>query len=92
MLVNAPPPRIDEHLLPDRIRDMSLRTIPPNGIDLQTVVGDYERSLIETALRQTGGNQTRAGRLLGLRVQTLNAKLKRFAELNNPITLSSDVD
>jgi len=28
-----------------------------NGIDLPTVIRDYERSLIETALRQTGGNQ-----------------------------------
>jgi len=43
-------------------------------------------------LRQTGGNQTKAGRLLGLRVQTLNMKLKRFAELNKPIIISSEVD
>jgi len=85
MLVNAPPPRIDEKLLPDRIRYASLRAIPPSGIDLTTEVDDYERSLIETALRQTGGNQTKAGRLLGLRVQTLNMKLKRFAELKKPI-------
>src|SRR5262249_26387332 len=92
MLVNAPPPRIDEHQLPDRIRYWSLRTISPSGIDLPTVVGDYERSLIETALRQTGGNQTKAGRLLGLRVQTLNMKLKRFAELNKPIIISSEED
>jgi DNA-binding NtrC family response regulator len=92
MIVNAPPPRIDENLLPDRIRYASLRTIPPTGIDLSTVVDDYERSLIETALRQTGGSQTKAGRLLGLRVQTLNMKLKRFAELNKPIILSSLVD
>jgi len=92
MLVHAPPPRIDEHLLPDRIRYSSLRTIQPSGIDLPTVVGDYERSLIETALRQTGGNQTKAGRLLGLRVQTLNMKLKRFAELNKPIIISSEED
>ncbi len=56
------------------------------------VVDDYERSLIETALRQTAGNQTKAGRLLGLRVQTLDMKLKRFAELNKPITLSAQVD
>jgi len=92
MLANAPPPRIDENLLPDRIRYASLQTIPPSGIDLPTVVVDYERRLIETALRQTGGNQTKAGRLLGLRVQTLNMKLKRFAELNKPIILSSEVD
>jgi DNA-binding NtrC family response regulator len=92
MLANAPPPEIDENLLPERVRYASLRTIPPTGIDLSAVVDDYERSLIETALRQTAGNQTKAGRLLGLRVQTLNMKLKRFAELNKPITLSSQTD
>jgi hypothetical protein len=30
--------------------------------------------------------------LLGLRVQTLNMKLKRLAELNKPIILSSLMD
>ncbi|MCI0391840.1 MAG: sigma 54-interacting transcriptional regulator [Acidobacteria bacterium] len=90
MLVYAPPLRIEENMLPDRVCYSSFRTIPPSGIDLPTVVGDYERSLIETALRQTGGNQTKAGQLLGLRVQTLNMKLKRFAELNKPIILPSE--
>jgi len=33
-------------------------------------------------LRQTSGSQTKAARLLGLKMQTLNMKLKRFAELD----------
>ncbi len=78
---------IDESLLPDRIRYATLRTIPASGIDLPGVVDDYERSLLETAMRQTGGNQTKAAQLLGLRVQTLNMKLKRYAELNRPIVI-----
>jgi DNA-binding protein Fis len=44
------------------------------------MVDNYEWGLIETALRQTGGNQTKAAQLLGLRVQTLNMKLKRYGE------------
>ncbi|HKC87411.1 MAG TPA: sigma 54-interacting transcriptional regulator [Blastocatellia bacterium] len=85
-IANTPPPRIDETLLPDRVRHATLRAIPPDGVDLPRIVADYERSIIETALRQTSGNQTKAARLLGLRVQTLNMKLKRFAELNRPLT------
>jgi DNA-binding protein Fis len=50
-------------------------------------VDDFERGLIETALRQTNGNQTKASQLLGLRVQTLNMKLKRFAEQNQEIKI-----
>jgi DNA-binding NtrC family response regulator len=83
-IANTPPPRIDEKLLPDRVRHAMLRAIPPDGVDLPRIVDDYERSIIETALRQTSGNQTNAARLLGLRVQTLNMKLKRFAELTMP--------
>src|SRR5215475_10798915 len=85
-IANAPPPRIDETLLPGRVRHATLRVIPPDGVDLPRIVDDYERSIIETALRQTSGNQTKAAQLLGLRVQTLNMKLKRFAELNRPFT------
>ena len=74
------PQRLDESLLPPRVRHAMLKSIPPEGIHLPEIVDDFERSLIDTALRQAGGSQTRASRLLGLRVQTLNMKLKRFAE------------
>src|SRR5215510_10309527 len=85
-IANKPPPRVDETLLPGRVRHATLRVIPPDGVDLPRIVDNYERSIIETALRQTSGNQTKAAQLLGLRVQTLNMKLKRFAELNRPLT------
>jgi DNA-binding NtrC family response regulator len=38
----------------------------------------YEISLIQNALTQTGGNQSRAARLLGLPITTLNSKIKKF--------------
>jgi DNA-binding NtrC family response regulator len=79
--INATQPQqIDETLLPSRIRYAALKSIPSSGIDLPQLVDDFERGLIETALRQTNNNQTRAAALLGLRVQTLNMKLKRFKE------------
>ena len=76
----TPPPQIDDSLLPARLRYATLRSIPTHGVDLPQLVDDFEWALIDTALKQTGGNQTRASKLLGLRVQTLNMKLKRFAE------------
>lgn len=77
---NTKPQQIDESLLPSRVRYSALKSIPTTGIDLPQMVDDFERRLIETALRQTGNNQTKASALLGLRVQTLNMKLKRFKE------------
>ena len=38
----------------------------------------YEIRLIRSALVQTGGNQSRAARLLGLPITTLNSKIKKF--------------
>src|SRR5262245_27694547 len=88
-ITRLPPQQVDESALPSRIRYARLKSIPPDGIDLPQIVDDFERELIATALQQSGGSQTRASRLLGLRVQTLNMKLKRFAELNKPIVHSS---
>ena len=86
----TPPHSIDETLLPTRVRYATLKAIPSNGIDLPHLVDDFERGLIETALRQTNGNQTKASQLLGLRVQTLNMKLKRFAEQNQEIKIKGN--
>ncbi|HZS06189.1 MAG TPA: sigma 54-interacting transcriptional regulator [Blastocatellia bacterium] len=72
------PREVDPELLPARIRRATLQAIPTEGIDLPHLVDEFERELIETALRQTGGHQVKAAKLLGLRVQTLNMKLKRL--------------
>jgi len=79
-ITGTKPQQIDESLLPSRVRYAALKAIPTTGIDLPQMVDDFERNLIETALRQTHNNQTKASALLGLRVQTLNMKLKRFKE------------
>lgn len=52
---------------------------------LQEEVQRYEIELIKQALHRTRGNQRRAARLLGVKVTTLNCKIKRFG-----ITLSEN--
>lgn len=55
-----------------------------NGIDLQAEVRRFESELIRSALIQTGGCQRQAARLLGTKVSTLNAKIKRYKiEISN---------
>jgi DNA-binding NtrC family response regulator len=80
-----PPQQVDESTLPSRIRYAHLKSIPPDGVDLPQIVDDFERGLIATALDQSGGSQTKASKLLGLRVQTLNMKLKRYADQQRPL-------
>jgi two-component system nitrogen regulation response regulator GlnG len=46
--------------------------------DLRSRLLAYERQLIAAALAETGGNQRRAARLLGILPTTLHEKLKRL--------------
>ncbi len=45
---------------------------------LQEEVQRYEAELIRDALQRTRGNQRRAAKLLGVKVSTLNCKIKRL--------------
>jgi DNA-binding NtrC family response regulator len=48
--------------------------LPPAGVDLI----QWERSVIEQALREAGGNQTRAAHRLGISRDTLRYRIKKF--------------
>lgn len=47
-------------------------------LGLHEEVQRYEVELIRQALQRTRGNQRRAAKLLGVKVTTLNCKIKRF--------------
>jgi DNA-binding NtrC family response regulator len=47
-------------------------------LGLQEEVHRYESELIRDALQRTRGNQRRAAQLLGVKVTTLNCKIKRL--------------
>jgi DNA-binding NtrC family response regulator len=51
---------------------------PVRAINLSDEVRRFETDLIRGALMQTGGRQRRAARLLGMKVPTLHAKMKRY--------------
>jgi transcriptional regulator with GAF, ATPase, and Fis domain len=48
------------------------------GIDLYHEVQKFEAAMIRSALIRTGGVQRKAAELLGLKVTTLNVKIKRY--------------
>jgi DNA-binding NtrC family response regulator len=47
-------------------------------LGLQEEVQRYEIELIKNALQRTRGNQRRAAKVLGVKVTTLNCKIKRY--------------
>ena len=48
--------------------------LPPDGMDL----AQWERAMLEQALQQSGGNQTRAAQRLGISRDTLRYRLKKY--------------
>lgn len=50
----------------------------PADINLNDEVRHFEAELIRSALIRTGGRQRRAARLLGMKVTTLNTKIRRY--------------
>src|SRR4029078_2974401 len=60
----------------------SLTVAAPTGLKtgarLDEEVRQFEMNLIRTALGRTACSQTRAAKLLGLKLTTLNAKIKRY--------------
>jgi DNA-binding NtrC family response regulator len=83
-MVMADGPWVDERALPSRLRSPAAETDgagpsarPPQALreTVQGVAERTERELILDALRQTGGNRTRAARLLGVSRKTLFNKM-----------------
>lgn len=66
------------------------------AINLPEEVRRFEVGLIVGALRRTGGHQVRAARLLGIKVTTLNSKIKRYGisidELGGEVAAGRDRD
>ena len=54
--------------------------LPEGGVDLERL----ERDLVVQALRRTGGNQTQAGRLLGLNRDQIRYRIEKFSLEKTP--------
>jgi len=59
-----------------------LAPLPETPGDLRSRLVAYERGLISEALAETGGNQRRAARRLGILPTTLHEKMKRLGLLH----------
>jgi DNA-binding NtrC family response regulator len=65
-------------LVPEAVVPASV-TLPEEGIDLGTYMGNIERELIQLSLERTGGNKGQAAKLLNMNRTTLVEKLKRLS-------------
>ncbi len=52
--------------------------VPSDGLDMERFIADLERSLIQDALRQSGGVQTKAAEMLKLSYRSFRHLLKKY--------------
>jgi two-component system response regulator PilR (NtrC family) len=52
--------------------------LPSEGVDLDQLVSDYERTWVLRALEQTGGVRKRAATLLGISFRSLRYRLEKL--------------
>ena len=55
---------------------MPLVALPDDGLNYEQTLAMFERSILEQALRKTGGNKKAAAEMLGLKRTTLSAKVR----------------
>jgi DNA-binding NtrC family response regulator len=58
------------------VSGMPLVAVPDDGLDYEETVSLIERSILEQALRKTGGNKKAAAQMLRLKRTTLSAKVR----------------
>jgi transcriptional regulator with GAF, ATPase, and Fis domain len=71
-------------------KQMTTTDVPE--LNLQKEVQRFEAAIIRSALWKTGGRQRRAARLLGVKVTTLNTKIKRHKIKLDDMIPESQVD
>ncbi|HEX8985732.1 MAG TPA: helix-turn-helix domain-containing protein, partial [Bryobacteraceae bacterium] len=54
-------------------------SVPDQGLDYTRTIALIEFSILDQALRKTGGNKKAAARMLGLKRTTLSAKVRNLA-------------
>jgi transcriptional regulator with PAS, ATPase and Fis domain len=52
--------------------------VPPEGLDLEQVVADLEKNLMQDALQKSGGVQTKAAQLLGINFRSFRYRAKKY--------------
>jgi two-component system response regulator PilR (NtrC family) len=52
--------------------------LPPDGVDLDSMLGDFERAWVMRALEQSGGVRKKAAALLGVSFRSLRYRLQKL--------------
>ncbi|MCD4655051.1 sigma-54 dependent transcriptional regulator [bacterium] len=75
---------ITAHSLPAHVRDrgesmvMLMSDIPQEGLDLEQIIGEYEKAILVKALKRTNGIKKEAAELLKITFRSLRYRIKKY--------------
>lgn len=72
------------HELPIRIQESLVNPLPSQGVQLEGMVEELEKALMEKAYLTARGNQSKAARLLGLNRDKFRYRMKLYGIKENP--------
>ncbi len=84
LVIIAPGDAIHLEHIPDAVKNYQQSAllipteIPDTGIDLETLLGNAEKSLLQKALEKAGGVQTEAAKLVGLSFRSFRHRLQKY--------------
>ncbi len=55
-----------------------INEVPETGIELEKIVAEFEKDIIQKALRKTGGVKKRAAKLLGISFRSMRYRLEKY--------------
>lgn len=76
-------------ILESRNLDTLINDIPNGGLDLEQVVGEYEKMLLISALGKAGGVKKRAAKLLNISFRSMRYRLEKYG-LNTEDDIEED--
>ncbi len=84
LVIMAPGETIQFEQVPDTVRtvtpyaDLVSLDIPDEGLDLEAILENAEKTLLRKALEKTGGVKTEAAKLLKLSFRSLRHRLQKY--------------
>ena len=87
LVIMAPNNTISIDLIPDAVKDahpcpaLGTMDIPDEGLDLETMLENAERTFLRKALEKAGGVKTEAAKLLGLTFRSFRHRLQKYGDL-----------
>jgi len=87
LVIMTPGNTIHTDIIPDAVKDahpcsaLGTMDIPDEGLDLETMLENAERTFLQKALEKAGGVKTEAAKLLGLTFRSFRHRLQKYGDL-----------